>query len=245
MEFSCDSQITVKKLKRLIRSHVLKTKTLHADLWLRVQAHLDTRRVYPVWINSHLGREAFFDKFGRDLEWAHLSNDSADSSAGSITHWLSQRPDVRTFADINAWTDNRTQRLQKHLIPRVQGILEAYGKQRTKPVGPKPPTEVEFLAHLRTTHPWHSWHHTCRQANCTVCGLRLTTTLSPDRLRELASQPCPMTMMDLVPFGVHYTHSFNFEGVSRGWLCRCKLLLKMHSRDAAWHRAAKGCKAFR
>ena len=50
-------------------------------------------------------------------------------------------------------------------------------------------------------------------------------------------------MMEIIPFGVQYTHSFNFEGISRGWRCRCKLLLKMHSRDAAWHRAAKGCNA--
>ena len=127
VEFSCDSQITVRTLRRVINTRKLRTKTPHADLWLKVQAHLVGRSVYPVWVNSHLDLEAFQTKFGPDLDWAHLSNDHADRCAGNITHWLSLRPDVRTYADINAWIDHRALCIQKHLIPRVQGILEATG----------------------------------------------------------------------------------------------------------------------
>ena len=89
--------------------------------------------------------------------WNGLTSQMTELIEVRVPSRLSQRPDVRTFADINTWTDNRTHRIQKHLIPRAQDILEAYGNQRTKPVGPKLPTKlVFFFAHLRAAHPWHS-----------------------------------------------------------------------------------------
>ena len=164
------------------------------------------------------------DKFGRDLEWptsqmTALIAVQVQSRTGLASD-LMCRPLLMSMLGL-AIKHIGSRSISSHVIRPFWRHTETNG-----------PSPLE-----RTTHPWHSWHHTCRQANCKVCGLRLTTVSSPARLRELAGQPCPMTMMDLVPFGVHYTHSFSIEGVSWGWLCRCKLLLKMNSRDEAWHRA--------
>ena len=105
-------------------------------------------------------------------------------------------------------------------------------------------TRTEFLQNLETTHSWHNWRLGCRQAWCVNYGIRLAPGCKLERARTLAGQPCPKSSVDLVSLGVHITHGFVFLGVMKGWWCRCGLTLKMHARETAWLRSARGCRAY-
>ena len=117
------------------------------------------------------------------------------------------------------------------LATRAQSILDAVGTQRAKPQRAIPPTTYR-------THHSHRWRFICHQVDCRRGGLRLTTSRGAD-------QRWPMNMLDPIPVAVHCTHSLSFERRNRGCCCCCRPALKMHCGEAAWSRAARGCKAFR
>ena len=147
-----------------------------------------------------------------------------------------------TYRDINRRHDRRLLQVQTHLLPRVSSILASVAL-RAKVQGPRLATRTEFLQNLQTTHPWHNWRLGCRQAWCVNCGIRLAAGCKLERIRTLAGQPCPKSSVDLASLGVHISHEFVFLGVMKGWWCRCGLTLKMHARETAWLRSARGCRA--
>ena len=147
------------------------------------------------------------------------------------------------YWDINRWHDCRLLQVQAHLLPRVSSILASVAL-RPKPQGPRLATRNELLQNLQTTHPWHNWRPGCRQASCVNCGIRLAAGCKLERIRTLAGQPCPKSSVDLVSLAVHVTHKFVSLGVMKGWRCRCGLTLKMHARETAWLRSARGCRAY-
>ena len=153
--FSCDSLVTIKNLRRLVHSKRLKHRTLHADLWSRVASHFP-RRIFPSWVKSHLSQEDFRQRFGVDMNCAHISNQHADKAAEERATWFCSQPTYCTWGQINRWTDNRLLAIQKHLMPRICSILDATTLTRQRSFGPKPPTKKDFVRHLRVTHPHHS-----------------------------------------------------------------------------------------
>ena len=145
---------------------------------------------------------AFRQQFGSGMDWAHAANFHADSAAEERAKWLSRQATYSTWGDMNRWTDNRLPSVQKHLIPRVRTILDVTLLATPHVFGPKPATKREFMQHLRVTHPHHAWGLGCHDS---AAWLRLRSSSLKARLSELARQPCPSSMLDLLPFGVHRT----------------------------------------
>ena len=202
------------------------------------------RKLFPVWLKSHLDRKSFIDRFGADLEWAFVSNQQADNAAGKRVDWLREQPVYSTNRNINEWTD---QRLSYSRTPAAAYNTHSFGgcAQGQAYDGPDTSYKTEFLRHLRVSHPWHNWRFGCRQAWCLNCSTRLASRFKFAMIQALAAQPCPKSQVDLISLGVHVSHEFRFVGIRDGWKCRCGLVLKMHAREAAWMRPAKRCKVFR
>ena len=108
----------------------------------------------------------------------------------------------------------------------------------------------QFLCQSRSVHRWPSkvWSTRTRlkpttrrtrtwiKRDQTIAGQYPVSLIIPSCVMYFPSPGRPCLQMDLVPLGVHYTHTFNFEGSRRGWRCQCKLRLNMHSRGTARRR---------
>ena len=55
----------------------------HVDLWEEAFSKGERRQVKTTWINSHLSKEAFEAKFGRQQLWRREANAKADGLAGA------------------------------------------------------------------------------------------------------------------------------------------------------------------
>ena len=102
------------------------------------------RKLFPVWLKSHLDNKSFIDRFGADLEWAFVSNQQADNAAGKRVDWLREQPVYSTNRNINEWTDQRLFRIQEHLLPRITHILSVAAPKAKPMMGPTQATRQSF-----------------------------------------------------------------------------------------------------